>query len=175
LSVGINMSFASLLRDAKRFDEAEKQFLKTIELEPTYVDAYIAVGSLYEDSGRNELAVAMYRKATSLESIPARRDSVLAEIDKRGTQGYWNKLLEFAVEESKRQHVAPITLAALYAHSGNKERAIQSLQLSYEQRSPRLTWINAQSTWDSLRSDPKFQEIIRKMQFPKPQATKPLN
>jgi TolB-like protein/DNA-binding winged helix-turn-helix (wHTH) protein/Tfp pilus assembly protein PilF len=175
LSVGINMSFASLLRDAKRFDEAEKQFLKTIELEPTYVDAYIALGSLYEDSGRNELAVAMYRKATNLESIPARRDSVLVEIDKRGTQGYWNKLLEFAVEESKRRHVAPITLAALYAHSGNKERAIQFLQLSYEQRSPRLTWINAQSTWDSLRSDPKFQEIIRKMQFPKPQATKPLN
>jgi hypothetical protein len=81
-------------------------------------------------------------------------------------------VLELAVEESKHQQVPPITLATYYAHAGDKERAIRLLQVAYEQRSPRLTWINAQCTWDSLRSDPRFQEIIRKMQFPKQQATK---
>ena len=172
LSVGINLSLASLLRDAKRFDEAEKQFLKTIELEPDYVPAYLGLASLYEDTGRSELAAINYGKSVNLQVDLADKQSLLAAIQKGGAQGYWNEVLELAVEGSKHRPVPPITLATFYAHAGNKERAIQLLQVAYEQRSPRLTWIYAQYTWDPLRSDPRFQEIIRKMQFPKQQATK---
>jgi TolB-like protein/DNA-binding winged helix-turn-helix (wHTH) protein/Tfp pilus assembly protein PilF len=172
LSSGINLSYGSLLRDAGRFDDAKLQFEKTLELEPGYIEAYVSLAALYEDAGRADLALANYRKAVSLKvDKPEQAKALQAAMDKDGTHGYWRKVLDFAEEESKRQHVPPLTLAALHVRAGENKKALDYLDRAYEQRSPRLSWINSQSIWNPLRADPRFQELIRKMQFPaRPQA-----
>jgi TolB-like protein/DNA-binding winged helix-turn-helix (wHTH) protein len=167
LSPGINLSLATLLRDAGRVDEARQQFAKTLELDPNYTEAYLGLAGLYESAGQNELAVETYRKALSTDTEHGEKNRfLLSALDSGGTGGYWKRLLELTVEQSKREYVPPMTLASLYVRAGDKENAIRLLQRAYDQRSPRMTWIFAQGFWGPLRSDPRFREIVRLMQFP---------
>ena len=74
--------------------------------------------------------------------------------------------LEHLQEEAKRVRVPPLDLASLHARLGEKDAAVKFLEAAYQQRAPRLVWIKAGSVWDPLRSDPRFQSLLRLMGLP---------
>ncbi|HEX6878871.1 MAG TPA: tetratricopeptide repeat protein, partial [Terriglobales bacterium] len=171
LSPGINLSYATLLRDAGAIEDSKKQFSRTLEIDPNYMEAYLGLAGLYEATGESNLAVQAYRKALSLDADNAERNKVLlAALDSGGTSAYWKRLLEVYIERSKREYVPAMTLASIYVRAGDRENAINLLQHAYEERSPRMTWIEVQSVWTPVRSDARIREIIRLMPFPKPEA-----
>ncbi len=67
---------------------------------------------------------------------------------------------------SKLTYVLPMHIAALYAHAGRKDRALDWLEKAYQERDPLMVYLNVEPTWDSLRSDPRFQDLLRRMNFP---------
>jgi hypothetical protein len=67
-----------------------------------------------------------------------------------------------------------LALAAFSVRAGDNKGALDYLDRAYEQRSPRLSWINSQNTWNPLRTEPRFKELIRKMQFPSATAAESL-
>ena len=55
--------------------------------------------------------------------------------------------------------------AALYACAGNKEKELASLERALDQRSFGVVWLGVDPTYDNLRSDRRFQELLRRMHF----------
>jgi len=62
-------------------------------------------------------------------------------------------------------YVMPIDIAMLYASAGNKEKAIEFLEKGYEIRDPTLPYL-LMPVYDSLRDEPGFQDLARKMNLP---------
>lgn len=67
--------------------------------------------------------------------------------------------------QSKTKYIVPFDIADLYVFTGNKERALECLERAYELHDPNMPYIG-RGTSDSLRDEPRFQAICRKMNIP---------
>src|SRR5260370_35433541 len=82
-----------------------------------------------------------------------------------GARGYWQKRLDLAKEESK-QHPMSLEMAHLHTRLGNNEQAFAWLDKAYEEHDMWLATLKVEPKWDSLRSDPRFQELERRVGLP---------
>ena len=67
---------------------------------------------------------------------------------------------------SGRRYVAPLNVALIYAGLGDKSQALEWLERAYDDHSDRLPWIRAWPQFDSLRAEPRFQNLLQRMKFP---------
>jgi hypothetical protein len=67
---------------------------------------------------------------------------------------------------SKRSHVSKYSLATIYAALGEKSRALDALDQAYAERSFSLDFLKTDPELDSLRSEPRFQALVLRMNFP---------
>ena len=167
LSPTINGLLAHALVNAHQDQRAMEQYNKMLELNPNDAGAYAGLGSLYEAAGRNDEAVSAYLKAASLSGESAERMEVFRDAYRAGgLQGYWKKRLDYMKERAKRERVSPWAFALSYAHAGEKEEALEWLKIAFQQHTPRLVWLKAERTLDPLHSDPRFRDLLRRMNFP---------
>lgn len=74
------------------------------------------------------------------------------------------KLLE---ERSKQTYVLATRIALLYAHAGEKELALDWLENAYKARETFMVYLNVDLQWDSIRENPRFQDLLDRMNFPR--------
>ena len=60
----------------------------------------------------------------------------------------------------------PFLRAAFQSLRGQHEAALVSLQTAYAERNPMMVMLNSEPSFDKIRDDPKFREIVAKMRFP---------
>ena len=82
-----------------------------------------------------------------------------------GAERYWQWRLDYSTERAKRGEsvVSPTTLARLYAQLGEKDQAFEWLEKAYEERDGDLLFINNRPDFDPLRDDPRFHDLLRRM------------
>ena len=80
-----------------------------------------------------------------------------------GKRAEAHKVLAELKDLSKRRYVAPFDIALVYVGLGDKAQALEWLQRAYEDHSFRLTWIKVDPRLDSLRGEPRFQDLLRRM------------
>jgi tetratricopeptide (TPR) repeat protein len=163
----MNTLWLGFLVDRHHYAEAQKQFGKTIELGPNNVSAYTQVGRLYEALGREPEAVEAYLRADSLQCTSAEELEALRKAASTGgLRGYHRQHLDLLHQKAKHSRVPPLSFASAYTRLGDKDKAMQMLEVAWLQRSPRLVWIRSSAVWDPLRSDPRFQALLHRMRFP---------
>jgi len=59
-----------------------------------------------------------------------------------------------------------LDIATLYTYAGKKDLALDWLEIAYQEGMQDLVYLNVYPKWDPLRGDPRFQELIRRMNFP---------
>jgi hypothetical protein len=69
-------------------------------------------------------------------------------------------------ERSKREYVSQYVLSKLHLALSDREQALRLLENAFEARDPRMIYIKVDPELDPLRSEPRFQELIRRMNFP---------
>jgi hypothetical protein len=75
--------------------------------------------------------------------------------------------LEQQRSEWKQKPGEPYHLAALYARAGDKQNAFVWLEQAYQVHSQELTyWLRTDPAFDSIRSDPKYADLVRRIGFP---------
>jgi len=79
-----------------------------------------------------------------------------------GNKGEARKALNQLMERSKNEFVLPFSIAMVYVGLGEKERALDWLEKAYEYRDLILPGLKHDPTWDVLRSEPRFSEVLRK-------------
>jgi len=84
-----------------------------------------------------------------------------------GKKAEAQKILHESLRQSENSYVSPYMIATIYAGLGEKDRAFEYLEKAYQERSSDLPYaLKADLRMDSLRSDPRFHDLMRRMNFP---------
>ena len=112
-------------------------------------------------------AVAALEKACALSGRdPVPLASLGYAMGAMGAKGEAEKLLRELEERSRQKYVSPTHLATVCMGLGKKEQAIAWLERAYQQRSLWLNSIAVDFRFDSLRSDPRFTALLKKIGLP---------
>ena len=169
LSPVINLIAGEILYQSQRYDEAVEQLLQTLELDQNFALAHRLLGEVYKQKRNDEEAVAELERATALSSpgmMPLSLGSLGHAHAVAGRMEAADAILQQLKDLSKNRNVSPICLAAIYAGFGHKDEAFQWLEKAYDERSIWLVFVKVEPCWDNLRSDPRFQDLLRRMKFP---------
>ncbi len=80
-----------------------------------------------------------------------------------------NQALEILGEyerEEKRSYVSPYNIAAVYVGLNERDKALEYLEKAFEERTCALAFVKVEPLWDPIRPDPRFQDLLRRMNFP---------
>jgi hypothetical protein len=69
-------------------------------------------------------------------------------------------------EQAKQRHVTPYWIAMIYVGLGEKDEAFAWFEKAYQERTSSLLWFKTDPLLDSLRSDPRFQDLLQRIGFP---------
>ena len=83
-----------------------------------------------------------------------------------GRRAEARKVIDDLAERSKRKYVSPYFIAGIYAALGERDHAFAWLEKAYQDRHPFMTLIGAEPVFDSLRSDPRFADLVRRIGLP---------
>ncbi|HZM86888.1 MAG TPA: protein kinase [Blastocatellia bacterium] len=173
LSVPANMGWGFLLFNIGRYGEALTQISKSIELEPTislaendptFHIAHQLLGGCLEQLRKYEEAVAEY--LTMIREWPGKAEmskAVLQAFFETGMSGFWRRFAEFAPELVERRLITPLFAACVYASIGDKDGAFEWIEKALGARLPSLSHIQADPRFETLRSDPRFDDVLRRM------------
>ena len=166
LSPIINFELGLAFYYARDYDHAIEQFQKTLELDQNFPAAHNFLPAAYEQKGMYNEALAEFKKA-----IPLTRGSEWTL--SRAGLGYLyavtgkkseaRTVLNELKQASKQEYVPGTSIAFIYAGLGEKDQAFAWLDKGYEQRVFQLQWIKLEPRWDSLRSDPRFRDLLRRL------------
>jgi TolB-like protein/Flp pilus assembly protein TadD len=168
LSLIVNMSAAAILFQTRRFDESIEYSRKALELDPNFASARWILGCAYERKGMHEPAIAELRKAIQLSDGHALYISALGHIyASAGRRDDALKILEQLKELSKQRYVMPNWMAQICACLNERDEAFRWLEKVYEDRSAWGVYTRCGDILlDNLRPDPRFQDLLRRMNFP---------
>jgi eukaryotic-like serine/threonine-protein kinase len=163
LSVAVSGSVAETYYYARKYDQAIEAYKATLKMDPNFIAAHIGLALSYDEKKMYPEAVAEWQARAQLYRDPAGA-SLLGEAYKSsGYPGVLQTLLDGIL---KGQSVDPGQVAAVYAKMGKKNEALTWLEKAYAERSGRMVRLRSDPAFDSLRSDPGFVAIVRRMNFP---------
>ena len=161
-----NRMFVLLL--ARRYDEAIAQGGDILEMDPGYAAAYYDLGRVYLSAGEYERAIQ------ALENVPShaqhRSATVVAGIGcAHAKAGRHAKAVEIAKQleaRARHEYVSSYDLALLHLALGHPDEACAHLSKAHADHSSHLPFLNVDPRFDELRADPRFQALVRRMNFP---------
>ncbi len=152
---------------AHRYDEAIEQHRKAIELEPDYWPGYSWMGNALGQKERWPEAVEAFQKAISIEHVIAVPTIGLGRVYAvSGKKDEAQKVLAELNDRSKHPYVSSYLIASIYAGLGDKDKAFASLEKAYEDRSWYMTHLKLDPELESLHSDPRFADLVRRVMLP---------
>jgi serine/threonine-protein kinase len=166
LALGISTGIGLTYYLSRQTDKAIEQHRKTLEIEPGFVLA------------RFNLAAALTQKKLMTEAIAelekglhaSRQDAgAMAELSftlaVAGRHDRARALLADVYELRKKRYVSPYYVAMAHAGLREADEAIRHLNQAYDDRNAPIVFLKVEPRWDSLRSDPRFQELLRKLRL----------
>jgi tetratricopeptide (TPR) repeat protein len=151
----------------QEYEKAIKQYEKTIEDEPSYPRARFELGRALEQLRDYKQAIAEFQ--TILTSSP---DSprVIAALGHAyalsGEEDKAREMLQQLEQLSKQRYVSPGEFARIYIGLNEKEQVLDWLYKALDDRSSWLPYLKVEPMFDSLRSEPRFQDLVRKVGLP---------
>jgi len=166
-SLIINATFGNAYIVARRYDLALEHLKKTLNMDEDFYMTHFWIGKAYVLKNQTAKGIEHLKEALRLSDSP----EVLAGLGYTyGISGNIMEAEKTLVEMDKlssKRFVSPYHEAMIYAGLGDKEKALELLELSLEQRSVWLGYIKVDPFWDNLRSDPRFIELLKKVGFEK--------
>jgi len=167
LTLDITLVLGFDLYYAHRYDGAFTEIRKGLDLEPNYWPAYYYLGQVYQQQGKFLEAIAALQKARKIEDRIAAPLAELAHAyAESGRTAEARQALEELLARSKTGHVSKYLIATVYAALGEKSEALTRLEQAYSERSWYLGFLRSDPELDSLRSELRFQDLVRRMNFP---------
>ena len=164
LSLPINWDLGRFLYMSRRYDESLAQHKKTLELDPGFARAHRTLGEVYRVKG--DYANAVEERARFFDLIGQSQNATLirATFARDGWLGFLRLVTaeNSPLKDSNNNWV----VAKAYLDLGQKDKAFAELNKAYENRLSSLCWLKVEPQLDSLRSDPRFGELLKKMSFP---------
>ncbi|HEY6118514.1 MAG TPA: protein kinase [Pyrinomonadaceae bacterium] len=149
---------------ARKYDEALEHFRKGIELDSNLSWAHLWIGQVYVQQARYDEAFNEINRAISLSEGNVRGIATLGHAYAvSGKRSEALKVLAQLQEQAKQKYVSAYFIALIYSGLNEKDQAFAWLEKAYEERHPYLILIKSEPVFDNLRSDPRFQALLRRV------------
>jgi TolB-like protein/Tfp pilus assembly protein PilF len=162
LNTFLNTDLAFFLYWARRYDDAITQIRKTLELDTNNGFAHSVLGWCLIWKGSKADARAEFQRATTLDDLPWYVGSLGYACAVSGDRAKAEQILRDLEELARQRYVSPANRASVYLGLGEKDKAMDWLEKAYEDRDPIFWWINGDQLYDSVRSEPRFQALLKK-------------
>ena len=169
LSLPINMTLGWVLLNARQYDQSIEQLRKTLEMDPHFILTHHRLGLVYEQKGKYDEAIAEFREVINLSAGKPLGITALAHAYAlAGKRAEAQKTLVESQEISKQRYVSSAAIALIYAALGDKDQAFTWLEKADKERDGTLARLKVDPRFDSLRSDPRFADLERRIVIPSP-------
>jgi TolB-like protein/Flp pilus assembly protein TadD len=167
LSLFANGDYGVVLYLSHYHERAVEQLLKTLELDPDFHYAHWWLGLAYLETGDTGKALERLREAVRLSPDHSKIVAALGYgYAVTGDREEARKTLERLEEMSRTQWVPPYDVAMVHAGLGDKDAAFEWLDRALEERDIWLGWVKAEAAFESLHTDPRFHDLLQRMNFP---------
>jgi TolB-like protein/Flp pilus assembly protein TadD len=175
LSAGLNSNLGYKLFLIGDYDRALGQAQKTLELDPSFRLAHVLLAQVYARKGMSEESLATCEKATALlvgspfsRAYPSLILALVGKTDEAKT------ILSELKRYPKLDPFALFCLAETCSVINQKDEAFEFLEAAYRERVSLLIFLGVTRTFDNIRSDPRFADLLRRMGLPQaPLLTSP--
>ncbi len=165
LSVNAATLLGQVLYWCRRFDEAQVALTKALEIDPNYPTALAFTGFVHAARNQWPEAVAFLEKTVSIFPHPNFIGLMAWAYGRVGRREDALRVLDRLTERSKHTYVSPLAVAWVYQGLEDMEPWRKWMQATFDERSGLMAFLNA--PWnDHVRSDPFFQELVRKVGLP---------
>jgi TolB-like protein/DNA-binding winged helix-turn-helix (wHTH) protein len=151
----------------RRYDLARERAQELLEVAPNWVWGHFELAQVDEQEGQLEEAAQEFLKADELFGMdPQRVTQLKVTLAKSGAKGYWKRTLENYKESAKSNYVPSVLVAEACVRVGDKECVFEWLERGFEERDDLMINLKVEPVFDSLRSDPRFQDLVRRVGIP---------
>ena len=162
LSPSVSATVGYILFSARQYDQAIEELKKTLVMDQDYSYTHLFLGFTYAAKGMFPEAIAAYQEAIKLG------------LDSPSTQIYLGAAYAMGGDRERAQailtrlqtgdeYVSPGQWAILYVAQGEREKAFAALEQAYEAHDLQLQYLGVEPAFDPLRSDPRFQDLLRRV------------
>jgi tetratricopeptide (TPR) repeat protein len=124
------------------------------------------MGTAYLQKGVYREAIGHLQKAVGLShGFPLYQAELAYGYAAAGESAQARRILTDLESRSRRQYVSSYSLAVAYISLGKRDAALAQLQKAYEQREDQVGLLKIDPLFDSLHSDPRFQELLRRIRL----------
>jgi len=166
LSLGIQANLGMISYFGRQYDQVIRQLQETIELDQKFFVSHWGLGLAYEQKGRQEEAIAHFKQAVSLSGG---NTNVVASLGHAyamgGHEREAQKIIEELKDRTKKGYVSSYQIAVVYIGLGHKDQALEWLEKAVQEHSTLLGYLKMDPRFDSLRSDPRFADLLRRIGF----------
>ena len=162
LSMGLKIVEGRTLFAARRYDEAIRRLQTLAKTAPNNpaIHYYLAISYTFKEMFAEAIAAHEKTKEISGEK---EGEFYIYTLAKAGKTEQARQYLEKA---KKRENYSPAEFAVAYIALGDKEQAFATLEKAYQERDPQLQYLKIDPHYDEIRSDPRFQDLLRRVGFP---------
>jgi tetratricopeptide (TPR) repeat protein len=152
---------------ARQYDQAVAQLVKALELSPNIPMAHLFLGLAYEQKNMLPQSFAEYERVRGLvPGTPFALSDMGHAYAVSGNETQARKILDELRQMAKKRYITSWYLALVYTGMGQREHAFKSLQDAIEEHAFGLATLKVDPRLDPLRSDPRFQELLKRLGLP---------
>jgi serine/threonine-protein kinase len=165
LSAVIGVNRAGYLVNAGQFDQAIEQCKKVLALYPDHIFASWMLAVTLTEKKEYDQAIAIFlaRKVPTA----ATNWSLGYTYGLAGRKKEAQAVIDYLVQKSKRQYIWPCIIAVPYIGLGDKDKALEWLEKGFQEHDYWIAQLQVDRRFNPLRNDPRFQDLLRRMNFPK--------
>ncbi len=167
LSLIINSVAGRIFYYARQYDQVIEECRKVLELDPNFWVAHLFLGKAYAQKGMYDQAIAEFQKARDFSGGSTEAISMIGYVYAvSGKRGEAQRVLDELKALSKQRYVASHRIAMVYGGLGQKDQAFEWLEKAYARRDVLVPFLKVVPEFDSLRSDPRFADLLRRVGLP---------
>jgi len=167
VSASLSHTLAVQLVLSRHLDESIEEGLRTIELDPSFAVAYDVLGGALATKGLFSEALPYSEKAVTLTHGAAIPTANLGYMRARlGQRDEARQILRQLSEDAQERYTPALAFAVVHLGLGENDQALNWLEKASEERFNRLAYLRREPIWDPLRSDPRFVDLLRRINLP---------
>jgi serine/threonine-protein kinase len=166
MSIWNNQELGCVTYYARHYDESLRQSERAMEIQPDFTWVYVNLARAYTQNGMYAAALNVLDRGRRLDpefpALLAERGYVEAVLnDKPAAIGTLSHLAAMA----KKRYVDAYLIALVYLGLGDRDKAFANLEQAYAQRSSSMPWLKVEPRFDSVRSDPRYIDLLHRVGF----------
>jgi eukaryotic-like serine/threonine-protein kinase len=163
LSAWLNHEMGCSSYYARHYDRAIEQFSRTVKINPDFQIAYANAGRAFVQQKKYKEAISTLEAGRKIDpSWPLLLSELAYAQAAAGHRMIASGILSELGQLEKRRYVDAVPIALVYLRMGDQERAFSYLEKAYAERSSSIPWLRAEPRLDSVRSDPRYLDLLRR-------------